>query len=182
MKLQFWGAARTVAGSMHLLEVAGRRVLLDCGMYQGSRKKAFELNRDLPFEARSIDVVVLSHTHIDHSGNLPTLARNGFGGPIYCTPATGDLAALLLRDSAKIQESDIRRVNRRRKRDGKQPFEPLYTEADAVAALECRSPWDGRRYPAGSPRHGCLPSPPRVLRRRDAEDARHGSRWRRARV
>ncbi len=136
MKLEFWGAARTVTGSMHLVEAAGRRLLLDCGLYQGRRKNAYERNKNFPFDPASIDAVILSHAHIDHSGNLPTLVRAGFGGEIYATAATRDLAAHLLVDSARIQESDVRRVNRRRAKEGKRLFEPLYTEADAVATLD----------------------------------------------
>ncbi len=135
MHLQFWGAARTVTGSMHLLEVQGRRILLDCGLYQGRRKEAFSRNRDLPFDAASIDAVILSHAHIDHSGNLPTLVRQGYRGHIYCTSATRDLCAYMLLDSAHIQESDVRYVNRRRREQGKTPFEPLYVQQDAVEAL-----------------------------------------------
>ncbi len=136
MKLEFWGAARTVTGSMHLVEAAGRRLLLDCGLYQGRRKNAYERNKNFPFDPASIDAVVLSHAHIDHSGNLPTLVRAGFQGEIYATAATRDLAAHLLVDSARIQESDVRRVNRRREKEGKRLFEPLYTEEDAVATLD----------------------------------------------
>lgn len=136
MRIEFWGAARTVTGSMHLVETNGRRILLDCGIYHGPRKEAYERNRNLPFDADSIDAVLLSHAHIDHSGNLPTLVKNGFRGDIYCTSATRDLAAHLLLDSARIQESDVRRVNRRREREGKTRFEPLYTEAEAIAALD----------------------------------------------
>jgi metallo-beta-lactamase family protein len=136
MNVQFWGAARTVTGSMHLVEANGRRILLDCGMYQGRRKEAFERNRTLPFDGASIDAVVLSHAHIDHGGNLPSLLRSGFRGDIYSTGATRDIAALLLLDSAKIQEGDVRRVNRRRLREGKTPFEPLYEQEDVVETLQ----------------------------------------------
>jgi metallo-beta-lactamase family protein len=135
MEVQFWGAAREVPGSMHLLKVGGRRILLDCGLYQGRRKHAFERNRDFPFEPSSIDAVVLSHAHIDHCGNLPTLVRAGFKGKIYATPATRDLCRHMLVDSAHIQKSDVRYVNRRRKRQGKRPFEPLYLIGDARKAL-----------------------------------------------
>ncbi len=136
MKLHFWGAARTVTGSMHLVEVNGRKILFDCGIYHGRRREAYERNRTIPFDAASIDAVVLSHAHIDHSGNLPTLLKAGFRGEIYSTSATRDLAALLLLDSAHIQESDVRRVNRRRRKQGKTPFEPLYTKDDVVDTLE----------------------------------------------
>lgn len=135
MKLQFWGAAGTVTGSMHLVKIADRQLLLDCGLYQGRRKVAFQINRDIPFDARGIDAVVLSHAHIDHSGNLPSLVRAGFDGPIYCTTATRDLAARMLLDSAKIQESDVKYVNRRRKREKQTPFEPLYTRRDALETI-----------------------------------------------
>jgi metallo-beta-lactamase family protein len=135
MRIQFWGAARTVTGSMHLLEVNGHRLLLDCGLYQGKRKEAFERNRTLPFDARQIDAVVLSHAHIDHSGNLPSLVKAGFTGPIYSTSATRDLDAYMLLDSAHIQESDVAYVNKRRAKQGKNLFEPLYTRQDAMNTL-----------------------------------------------
>src|SRR5574341_504211 len=135
MKINFWGAARTVTGSMHLLRLNGGQVLLDCGLYQGRRKEAFERNRSLPFDARDIDAVILSHAHIDHSGNLPSLVKNGFSGPIYATSATRDLAASMLLDSAHIQESDVVYVNKRRARQGKVLFEPLYTQQDALNTL-----------------------------------------------
>src|SRR6266850_5287314 len=115
MKITFWGAARTVTGSMHHLEIKGKRYLLDCGLYQGHRKDAENRNRDLPFDARSIDAVLLSHAHIDHSGNLPTLVRNGFAGPIYTTPATIDLCLAMLADSAFLQQKDVEFCNRRRR-------------------------------------------------------------------
>jgi len=136
MRIEFWGAARTVTGSMHLFEANGRRILLDCGMYHGRRKEAFERNRNFPFDVQSIDAVVLSHAHIDHSGNLPTLIRAGYRGEIFSTSATRDLAAHLLLDSAHIQESDVQRVNRYRAAEGENPFEPLYTKEHAVDALD----------------------------------------------
>src|SRR5882724_12963767 len=144
MKVTFWGAARTVTGSMHHLEVAGKSYLLDCGLYQGRRKEAENRNRDLPFPARSIEAVVLSHAHIDHSGNLPTLVRHGFDGPIYTTPATIDLCKWMLLDTAHIQEKDAEFVNRRAEqgrsrgqaaREGNGPVEPLYTTPDAEATM-----------------------------------------------
>lgn len=135
MNVQFWGAAQTVTGSMHLVQVNGNNILLDCGLYQGRRKEAFERNRHLPFDAAQIDAVLLSHAHIDHSGNLPTLVKNGYRGPIWTTPATRDLCAVMLRDSAFIQEQDIKYVNKRRKKQGKVPFEPLYTENDVIETL-----------------------------------------------
>jgi metallo-beta-lactamase family protein len=136
MKVQFWGAAGTVTGSMHLLEANGHKILLDCGLYQGRRKDAFKRNRELPFDAADIDAVVLSHAHIDHSGNLPSLVRAGFSGCIYSTSATRDLCAYMLMDSAHLQENDVRYVNKRRKKQGKKLFEPLYTKEDAIETLK----------------------------------------------
>ena len=135
MKLEFWGAAKTVTGSMHLVETDGHRILLDCGMFQGRRQEARERNERLPFDASSIDAVVLSHAHIDHSGNLPTLVKNGFGGCIYATSATRDLCSAMLRDSAAIQESDARFVNKRNAEKGLPPVKPLYTLEDATNTL-----------------------------------------------
>src|SRR5262245_56345801 len=114
MKITFWGAARTVTGSMHLVETGGKRFLLDCGTYQGRRQEAFERNSHFPFRAASIDAVILSHAHIDHSGNLPTLVKNGFNGPIYTTLATVDLCVAMLADSAHVQEKDAEFCNKRR--------------------------------------------------------------------
>lgn len=115
---------------MHLLEINGVRILLECGLYQGRRKEAFERNRNLPFDPRTIDVVLLSHAHIDHSGNLPTLVRRGYKGEILCTPATLDLCDIMLRDSAHLQEKDVEYVNRKRNSQGKRSFEPLYLPDD----------------------------------------------------
>jgi metallo-beta-lactamase family protein len=136
MKMQFLGAVRTVTGSMHLLTVNGSRILLDCGLFQGRRKESFKRNRSLPFDANSIDVMVLSHAHIDHSGNIPTLVKNGFKGNIYATPATRDLCSAMLRDSGHIQESDVAYLNKKRARKGLPPLEPLYTIEDATASLQ----------------------------------------------
>ena len=135
MKVQFWGAAQTVTGSMHLIHHNGKRILLDCGLYQGRRKDAFQKNRELPFDGSSIDVVILSHAHIDHSGNLPSLYRSGFRGPIFCTSASRDLAAFMLMDSAKIQVNDVKYVNKKRKKNNQNLFEPLYGPQDAAATL-----------------------------------------------
>ena len=135
MKVQFCGAAQTVTGSMHLVHVAGKKVLLDCGMYQGKRKIAFEKNRNLPFDPKTIDAVVLSHAHIDHSGNLPSLIRGGFRGPIYSTSATRDLAAFMLLDSAKIQTNDVKYVNKKRRRKKQALFQPLYEQRHAAQTL-----------------------------------------------
>ncbi|MEI9975056.1 MAG: MBL fold metallo-hydrolase [Ignavibacteriota bacterium] len=117
MKVTFWGAAPgEVTGSMHLVEAGGKRYLLDCGLHQGRRKDAERKNRELPFSGSSIDGVVLSHAHIDHSGNLPTLVKNGFSGPIYATPATVDLCNWMLRDTAHIHEKDAEFLNKRREK------------------------------------------------------------------
>jgi len=135
MQLQFWGAARTVTGSMHLLTVNGYNVLLDCGLYQGHRKEAFERNRTLPFNPEKIDALILSHAHIDHTGNIPSLVRHGYDGPIWTTPATRDLCAIMLTDSAFIQENDVKYINKSRKKEGKNLFEPLYTQTDVIESL-----------------------------------------------
>jgi len=145
MKLTFWGAAGTVTGSMHLVETAGKRILLDCGLYQGRRKEADRKNRNLPIDAAGIDSVVLSHAHIDHSGNLPTLVKRGFSGPIFATPATIDLCKWMLLDTGHIQEKDAEFVNKRRdhrRAHGQENglVEPLYTSADAEAALPLFQP------------------------------------------
>ncbi len=136
MKLTFFGAAQTVTGSKFLLEVNGSRLLIDCGMYQGKRAEMYAHNQNFRFEPRSIDVVLLTHSHIDHSGNLPNLVKNGYEGPIYGTPATCDLADLMLRDSARIQESDAEFVNKKRALRGERPVEPLYTTEDAEKAVK----------------------------------------------
>jgi len=131
MKIRFHGAARTVTGSQHLLEVNGSRILLDCGLFQGRRTETYERNRNHPFNPSSIDAVILSHAHIDHSGNLPHLVQHDFSGPIFATKATADLADIMLRDSGHIQESDAMFVNKKRAKRGEPPIEPLYTIEDA---------------------------------------------------
>lgn len=136
MKISFHGAARTVTGSQHLIEVNGRRLLLDCGLYQGRRKEAFEINRKLPFAAGSIDAMILSHAHIDHSGNIPNLVKSGFRGGIICTFATRDLCSTMLMDSGYIQERDAEFVNKKRARQNLPPIEPLYKVEDAVNSLD----------------------------------------------
>ncbi|MFN8449806.1 MAG: MBL fold metallo-hydrolase [Anaerolineae bacterium] len=135
MRISFYGAARTVTGSQHLIEVNGSRILLDCGLYQGKRAEAYERNRHLPFEAASVDVMVLSHAHIDHSGNIPNLVKSGYRGDIITTFATRDLCASMLLDSGHIQEKDVEFVNKRRKR-GEPRVDPIYTQADAEKCLE----------------------------------------------
>ncbi len=136
MTITFIGGTRTVTGSMHILEVGNRRILLDCGMFQGRRKVAFEINRAVPARVGKVDALILGHAHIDHSGNIPQLTKNGFDGPIYATVATSDLAGLMLPDSGHIQEKDVEYVNKKRKRAGKVLFEPLYTQQDAMQALD----------------------------------------------
>ena len=134
IQLTFFGAAGRVTGSLHLLEAAGARVALDAGLFQGPRAESSELNRTLPFDPRRLDAVVLSHAHIDHSGRLPLLVRHGFHGPIYATPATRDLCAVMLPDAAHIQEKDAEFLARRGKA-GPQS-EPLYTMRDALGVQD----------------------------------------------
>lgn len=137
MQLTFWGAARTVTGSKHLLRFDdGTNLLLDCGLFQGRRAEARERNTNFGFDATDIDAVLLSHAHIDHAGLLPKLWSEGFRGRIYATHATYDLCSLMLRDSAYIQEKDVAFVNKIHRRKGKPPIEPLYTIEDAEQVME----------------------------------------------
>src|SRR4051812_35943240 len=143
ISVTFWGAARTVTGSMHLVEAAGKRFLLDCGLYQGKRAEARRRNSEFPFKASQLGAVVLSHAHLDHCGNLPNLVRQGFDGPLICTPATRDLIAVMLADSAKIQEEDATYLNRHRDK-GEPKVEPLYGRGDVFRTLRlCQAvPYD----------------------------------------
>lgn len=134
-ELLFHGAVGEVTGSMHLVRANERWVALDCGLFHGRREEAESKNRAWPVPPAEIEAVVLSHAHIDHSGRLPRLTRDGFDGPIYCTPATRDLCAIMLADSAHIQEEDVFYVNKRRRRKGLDPIEPLYDGQDALAAV-----------------------------------------------
>ena len=136
MRISFHGAARTVTGSQHLLEVNGRRLLLECGLFQGRRKDAFQRNRRFPFDPRKVDALLLSHAHIDHSGNLPLLVKKGFRGPIYTTDATAHLANIMLIDSGHIHESDAEYLNKRNKYKGGEIVEPLYTIEDAAQVAQ----------------------------------------------
>jgi metallo-beta-lactamase family protein len=131
MKIHFNGAARTVTGSQYLFEVNGSRLLLECGLFQGQRDDTYERNRTFRFDPKSIDAVLLSHAHIDHSGNLPNLVKQEFNGPIYATSATVDLANIMLQDSGHIHEADVEFVNKKRLKRGEPPVEPLYTLEDA---------------------------------------------------
>ncbi len=136
MQLQFIGAAQTVTGSMHLLEINGKRILLDCGFFQGKRAESIRINKNFDFfHPAQIDTIVLSHAHIDHSGNLPNIVKQGFSGPIYATPATRDLAGIMLTDSAKIQEQDTAFLNKRLARKGEPLVQPIYDTEDALAVM-----------------------------------------------
>lgn len=136
MRLGFHGGVGEVTGSRHLLEAEGLRVLLDCGLFQGHRKEALAKNRDMPFDPASLDAVLLSHAHVDHCGSLPLLVKRGFKGLIYCTEATLEIAAIMLRDSARLQESDAAFFNKIHARQGSaETIEPLYDEADVDACL-----------------------------------------------
>ncbi|MFN2302633.1 MAG: MBL fold metallo-hydrolase [Anaerolineales bacterium] len=135
MKLTIYGAAQTVTGSKYLLEVNGKRLLLECGLFQGKRKNTYDFNLNFDFDPKSIDAVILSHAHIDHSGNLPNLVKNGFSGLIYATHATRDLADIMLKDSGHIHEYDVKYLNKKRAKKGLPPVEPLYTLRDAVDTI-----------------------------------------------
>jgi metallo-beta-lactamase family protein len=136
MKFHFLGATRTTTGSMYLIEINGQRLLLECGLYQGHREETTQRNCCFPFDPRQIDAVVLSHAHIDHSGNLPNLVKQGYDGPIHCTDATRDLCSIMLIDSAHIQEQDAIFVSKWRAKKHQPPVEPLYHLADAEKAVK----------------------------------------------
>jgi len=135
MKIEFIGAVQTVTGSMHIIEVNGFRLLLECGLFQGRRQESFERNRNFPFDVGKLDAMVLSHAHIDHSGNIPNLVRAGFQRNIYTTAATVDLCSAMLRDSAHIQEQDTEYVNKHRAQQGLPPVEPIYDQQDVMRCL-----------------------------------------------
>ena len=136
MFVEFHGAADEVTGSMHRVQVGGRDILLDCGLFQGRRAESNARNRRMPKWAQQAHALVLSHAHLDHSGNTPTIVKRGFAGNVYCTPCTRDLAGVMLRDAAMIQEQDARWINRRNERDGSDDrVEPLYTVEDAQRAI-----------------------------------------------
>ena len=134
-----WGAAEEVTGSKHILNISGKKILLDCGMFQGKRRQSREKNQELPFDASTIDSLILSHAHFDHSGSIPILVKDGFNGNVYCTPATRDISSLILMDSAHIQAKDAEFIMKRRAKkedqDDPVPVEPLYNEEDVVKSL-----------------------------------------------
>ena len=135
MKLTFLGGVEGVTGSSYRLDVDGASILLDCGLFQGRRRESTERNRHFSYEPREIEALILSHAHLDHSGNIPSLARDGFSGNIYSTPATRDLSSAMLRDAGHIHEQDAAYINRRHHRQGEPPVVPLYTAADATRSL-----------------------------------------------
>jgi metallo-beta-lactamase family protein len=150
MKLTFFGATRTTTGSKYLLEAVGKKILIECGMFQGRRAKTIEYNTKFAFDTSKVDALLLSHAHIDHSGIIPLVCRDGFAGPIFCTDATADLCGIMLMDSAHIQEQDALFLNRKNAKKNMPPVEPLYTQADAQACLKQFQPV---RYNA--PTHVC---------------------------
>jgi len=135
MKIKFCGAAKTVTGSQHLIEINGKKILLDCGIFQGKREDSYQMNRKFIFNPEEIHCVILSHAHIDHAGNLPTLYAKGFRGTVYSTPATRDLCSIMLIDSAYIQQKDTEYVNKRRAKKKLPLFNPLHTIEDAKNIL-----------------------------------------------
>ena len=130
MKIHCFGAARTTTGSMYLLEINGKKLLMECGLFQGHRQESEQLNKVLPFDTRQVDAVLLSHSHLDHAGKLPSLCKT-YDGPVHCTSATRDLCGIMLLDSAHIQEQDAVFVSKVRARKHQPPVEPLYTTPDA---------------------------------------------------
>ncbi|MBN1302644.1 MAG: MBL fold metallo-hydrolase [Melioribacteraceae bacterium] len=136
MEIQFCGAARNVTGSQHLLRIGDKKILLDCGLYQGRRKDTYDKNKNFMYDPADVDVMLLSHAHIDHCGNIPNLVKHGFGGSIYTTSATVDLCQILLRDSAYLQQKDIEWVNKKREKNDKELIEPLYTIDDVEESLQ----------------------------------------------
>jgi metallo-beta-lactamase family protein len=136
MEVQFIGAAQEVTGSQHLLTINGKKILLDCGSFQGHRKETFEKNRHFPYDPKEIDYLIVSHAHIDHTGNIPHLVKQGFRGQIYATSATVDLCKIMLLDSAFLIEKDLEAINKWRAKKGKNLFEPLYTVDDVAEAMK----------------------------------------------
>lgn len=137
MKISFHGAARSVTGSKHIITLKnGKKILLDCGMFQGMGPETDELNREWGFEPSEINYLILSHAHIDHCGLIPKLIKDGYKGEVFCTPATRDLAAVLLEDSAGIQENDVKMINKRKAIQHLPYLQPLYTTEDAINAID----------------------------------------------
>jgi len=136
LEIQFIGGARTVTGSQHLLSINGKKLLLECGLFQGRRKDTYDKNKNFIYDPSNIDAMILSHAHIDHSGNIPNLVSKGYDNNIFATNATVDLCQIMLRDSAHLQERDITWVNKRRKKKKQEPVEPLYTFEDVERAMK----------------------------------------------
>lgn len=136
MDIEFFGAAQTVTGSRHLLHINGKKILLECGLFQGKRSETYDKNKNFQFNPAEIDALILSHAHIDHSGNIPNLVSKGFNGKIYATSATVDLCKIMLKDSAHLQQRDIEWVNKKRKKKGEDEIEPLYTLEDVEKSLQ----------------------------------------------
>lgn len=145
MKWHFLGGANQVTGSKHLLEIDGARILFDCGLFQGRRKEAAEINLNLGFNPATVDAMVLSHAHIDHCGNLPRLYAQGFRGPVFSTDATADISELMLRDSARVQVEDAKYLTRKLKR-GHPPVQPLYDEGDVDGLMRLFQPLSFREW------------------------------------
>ena len=140
MKITFLGATKTVTGSNFLVEAAGKKFLVDCGMYQGAAQDEWENSSPFAFDVNELDFMLLTHAHIDHSGRIPKLYNEGFRKPIYATKATCDLCSIMLPDSGHIQEMEIEWKNRKRKREGKQELPPLYTAEQATKSTELFKP------------------------------------------
>ena len=136
MQIEFIGGARTVTGSQHLLHINGKKILLECGLFQGRRSETYDRNKNFKFNPAEIDLMILSHAHIDHSGNIPNLVSKGFKGLIYASSATVDLCQIMLRDSAHLQEKDIEFVNKKRKKKNEEALDPLYTLEDVEKAMD----------------------------------------------
>lgn len=136
MEITFHGAAHTVTGSQHLISINNHKILLDCGLYQGRRRESYRRNLNFAYDPTKVDAVILSHAHIDHSGNLPSLIKKGFKGPVYTTDATAHLTNLMLLDSGHIQELDAKYVNKKRSKRGESPIQPLYTIEDAAQVAQ----------------------------------------------